>query len=283
LPELPEVETVRRRLAPALVGRTIEAAEILDARLTRPHDPREVASELVGEAVAEVARRGKYLLIRLASGATIVSHLRMTGNFVLGEPGDVVGVPFLRAWLALSGGGAVAYTDIRRFGTWDVLPDRPSEDAYLSTRVGPEPLSDAFTPAVLRAALARRSAPVKSVLLDQTVVAGVGNIYADEALHLARVHPRAEARRLSAAKVAVLAGAIRSVLELGIAAQGASIRDYRTPDGAYGSMQERFHAYGLTGEPCSRCATPIRRIVVGGRATHFCPRCQRLPRASARA
>lgn len=278
MPELPEVETVRRRLEPVLVGRTVVSAEILDPRLTRAADPSEIAAGLVGERFGEVARRGKYLLLRLAAGATLISHLRMTGGYLIGDPGELLSTPHLRARLVLDDGLGLAYTDIRRFGTWDIVSDRTAEAVYLEARVGPEPLSNAFTPLVLRTALARRAAPIKSLLLDQRVVAGIGNIYADEALHLARIHPRTEARRLSAARATALHDAVRAVLELGIAAQGATIRDYRSPDGASGSMQERFHAYGLTGEPCSRCGTPIRRIVVGGRATHFCPRCQRLPR-----
>lgn len=260
------------------MGRTVVAAEILDPRLTRAADPSEIAIGLVGERFAEVARRGKYLLLRFAADATLIGHLRMTGGFSIGDPEALRSAPHLRARLVLDDGVGLAYTDIRRFGTWDVVSDRAAEAAYLELRVGPEPLSNAFTPLVLGAALARRAAPIKSVLLDQRVVAGVGNIYADEALHLARIHPRTEARRLSPARATALHDAVRTVLEMGIAAQGATIRDYRTPDGASGSMQERFHAYGLTGEPCSRCGTPIRRIVVGGRATHFCPHCQRLPR-----
>ena len=189
---------------------------------------------------------------------------------------------FVRAELELDDGSLVAYTDIRRFGTWELLRDAANADEFVDARLGPEPFSDAFTPAFLYEALHRRSAPVKPVLLDQRVVAGLGNIYADEALWAAKIHPEVPASRLQRPAVERLHGAIRAALTAGIESQGASIRDYRMPDGSHGSAQERFAVYGRAGEPCPRCGTPIRRLVVGQRGTHICPTCQRLPRVRSR-
>jgi formamidopyrimidine-DNA glycosylase len=277
VPELPEVETVRVRLAPDLEGRTILRARVDDVRLVRPELPEVVAGALTGATIERVDRRGKYLLLRLASGETLAVHLRMTGNLLRRLAGDEP-PRFLRAELELDDGSLLAYTDVRRFGTWELLRDMAIADDYIAQRLGPEPFSDEFTPAFLYAALHRREAPVKSVLLDQRVVAGLGNIYADEALWAAKIHPELPASRLRRPDGERLHGAIRDALTAGIQAQGASIRDYRMPDGGHGSAQERFAVYGRTGLPCPRCGTPIRRLVVGQRGTHICPHCQRTPR-----
>jgi formamidopyrimidine-DNA glycosylase len=278
VPELPEVETVRRRLAPLLEGRTLSDVRVLDTRLVAPVLPAEVAARLEGATVERLDRRGKYLLVHLAGGDLLIAHLRMTGNF-LHVANGAPEPSHLRASARLDDGTTLLYTDIRRFGTW-VLLDPVDAEAHLAARLGPEPLGDAFGAAVLRQAFRGRRAPVKAVLLDQRVVAGVGNIYADEALFRARVHPLTPAAAVSGPAVARIAAAVREVLELGIEAQGATLRDFRTPTGGYGSMQERFLVYGRDGEPCVRCGATIVRTVVGGRGTHLCPRCQRRPRAA---
>ena len=272
MPELPEVETVRRALVPLLEGRTLARVEILDGRLTQPHDPAEVAAELTGETVARADRRGKYLLLRLASGRVLVVHLRMTGAFLAG-PAAAPGLPHLRALLHLDDGSRVAFTDVRRFGTWTLLEPRALQ-AYLAERLGPEPLGS-FSSAAFAVRLASRAAPVKAVLLDQKAIAGVGNIYADEALWRARIHPLAPASSLTAAQLASLHRAVRAALRAGIERQGATLRDYRTPDGGEGAMQDEFRVYGRNGEPCPRCGRAIAKTRVAGRGTHFCPRCQR--------
>ena len=276
MPELPEVETVRRRLEPLVGGRRIVDVRIDDPRLVRPELPAVVAARLAGASIDRVDRRGKYLLVRLGDGATLVVHLRMTGNLLHGV--DPATLAHVRAVLTFDDGSTVTYTDLRRFGTWQVLEDDDALSAHLAARLGVEPLGDGFDGRALRRAFAGRRAPVKAVLLDQRVVAGVGNIYADEALHLARVHPLLPADAVSAAAVGRIAAAVRHVLELGIASQGASIRDYRTPAGGFGSMQERFRVFDRTGEPCPECGTAIVKLRAAGRGTHVCPRCQRAPR-----
>jgi formamidopyrimidine-DNA glycosylase len=273
VPELPEVETVRRRIAPLVEGSTIAGAEIVDPRLTRPVSPSLVADALVGERIAAVERRGKYLLWRLGSGRTLVVHLRMTGSLLHFPAGDLPADAYRRATLALDTGAAVGYRDVRRFGTWELLDDghlRP----YLASRLGPEPLAPSFTSARLARIVAERRAPIKAVLLDQRRIAGIGNIYADEALWRARIHPRRPAGELDAAEVARLHRAVRAALRRGVELSGSTLRDYVTPDGEGGGMQHEFHVYGRLGEPCDRCGRPIERIVVGGRGTWFCPRCQ---------
>jgi len=275
VPELPEVETVRRRLAPVVEGATIERAEIVDARLTRPVEPGIVAERLVGDAVAHLERRGKYLLWRLESGRTLVVHLRMTGSFRHAVAGTLPDDAYRRATLGLGTGAEVAYRDVRRFGTWELL-DEGHLRPYLGARLGPEPLAPSFSAARLGALAAGRRAPVKSFLLDQRRIAGVGNIYADEALWRARIHPLRPAGELDAIEGARLHRAIRAALRRGVALQGSTLRDYVTPDGDGGGMQDEFHVYGRLGEPCDRCGRPIERIVVGGRGTWFCPRCQAL-------
>ena len=275
MPELPEVETVRRGLDPLLRGRTVEEADIMDGRLTAPEDPVVVGAELLGEAFTGVGRRGKYLLFGLDSGRTLVVHLRMTGWFHhRAEHGEAL--THVRAVLRLDDGASLVYADQRRFGTWRLVAPGALED-YLRPRAGPEPLSEEWTPRRFRGDLAGRRASVKALLLHQGVVAGVGNIYADEALWQARIHPLRPGGELTAAEVRRLHAAVVETLERGIAHQGASIRNYRRPDGEAGAMQERFNAYDRDGEPCPRCGTPIEKIRVAQRGTHLCPRCTRQP------
>ena len=272
MPELPEVETVRRVIAPVLEGARLERVDIRDARLVRPFDPVIVAGELVGERVAEVDRRGKYLIVRFDSGRSLLIHLRMTGSLRYAARGALVDDPHTRAVLGLDNGSDVAYRDVRRFGTWELL-ERGELAPYLEARLGPEPLG-ALSAADLRRRLEGRRAPLKSALLDQRTIAGLGNIYVDEALWHSRLHPLRVAGGLGHDDGARLHRAIRKVLRMGIERQGSTLRDYAQPDGAYGSMQHEFKAYGREGEPCDRCGTPLVRIVVGGRTTTFCPACQ---------
>ena len=269
MPELPEVESVRRAIAPALEGRTLVEVEIDDPRLTRPFDPLEVAAELRGERVTRVDRRGKYLIVRFDSGRTLLVHLRMTGS-LLHEP---AGATHVRACITLDDGTRIAYRDVRRFGTWLLL--EPGElDPYLATRLGEEPLLPAFTAKRLGESLAGRRAPLKAALLDQRTLAGLGNIYVDEALWYARLHPLREAGTLAPDELRRLHRAIRKALELGVARQGSTLSTYRLPDGSSGTMQREFRAYGRTGEPCDRCGTVLAKTRVGGRSTWYCPRCQ---------
>jgi len=273
VPELPEVESVRRQLEPALVGRRFERVVIDDGRLVRPNDPAEVAAELQGERVAAVERRGKYLVVRFESGRALLIHLRMTGN-LLHLPGrSLPDDPHRRALVALDDGSTVAYRDVRRFGTWLLL--EPGEvEPYLSAKVGDEPLDALFTAARLGERLAGRRTSLKAALLDQRTLAGMGNIYVDEALWRARLNPLRAAAGLDRVELRRLHGGIRAALEHGLARQGSTLRDYRLPDGSGGSMQDEFRVYGRGGEPCDRCGTPIARTKVAGRTTWFCPTCQ---------
>jgi len=273
VPELPEVETVRASLEPAVVGRRFQRVEIHDLRLTRPDDPLLVAAELVGERVAALERRGKYLLFRFESGRGLLVHLRMTGSF-RHAPGDgLPDDPYRRAVVRLDDGSDLAYRDVRRFGTWQLL-EADEVEPFLHARLGEEPFDPAFTARALAARLERRRAPVKAALLDQRTLAGMGNIYADEALWRARIHPLRPAGDLRPDEIRRLHRAVRFALEAGLARQGASIRDYVTPDGGAGAMQEEFKVYDRQGEPCKRCKTPIEKARVAGRGTWYCPHCQ---------
>jgi formamidopyrimidine-DNA glycosylase len=274
MPELPEVETVRARLEPKLVGRRLEHVEVYDARLTRPFDPAEVAAELQGERVAALDRRGKYLVVRFESGRVLLIHLRMTGQLLHTNGGPPpADDPHSRAVVRLDDGSDVIYRDVRRFGTW-LLVEPGELDPYLAVRVGGEPLAPAFTSKRLAEALAGRRAPVKAVLLDQRRLAGVGNIYADEALWRARIYPLKPAAELRDDEIRALHRGIRSALKAGIARQGATLSTYRTPDGGRGRMQYEFKVYGRADEPCDRCGTPIEKIRAAGRGTWYCPTCQ---------
>jgi formamidopyrimidine-DNA glycosylase len=273
MPELPEVETIRLALEPHVVGRTFGQVEISDPRLVRPFEPLAVAAELEGERVAALERRGKYLIVRFESGRALLIHLRMTGSLRHAARGTLDNDPYRRAVVNLDDGADVAYRDVRRFGTWHLL--EPGElDDYLGRRLGGEPLARTFTAKRLAERLANRRAPLKAALLDQRTVAGLGNIYVDEALWRAQLHPLREAGSLDAEELQRLTKAIRAALRAGLARQGASLRDYSTPDGRRGRAQERFRVYAREGEPCPRCGTPVDKIRVGGRGTWYCPTCQ---------
>jgi formamidopyrimidine-DNA glycosylase len=280
MPELPEVETIRRQLEPELVGRRIESVEVFDPRLTRPVSPREVERACAGRLIEAVERRGKYLLLRLDESRSLVMHLRMTGNLVIGEPR--ADVRYLRAVIRLEAGGSVLFTDARRFGTAVVLDDDDLEE-YMTPRAGIEPLSEGLTADEIGALAAGRRAPLKSFLLVQSGIAGIGNIYADEALWRAELHPLSPAGSTRPEHWERLRKGIVDTLEAGLANGGASIDDYRDARGEEGRMQDEFLVHTREGLPCLRCGTEIRRIVVGGRSTYFCPGCQKRLRRRRRA
>jgi formamidopyrimidine-DNA glycosylase len=295
MPELPEVETVRRQLEPELVGKRIESASVLDERLTRPEPPRSLERAVSGREVTAVARRGKYLLIGLQGGRTLAMHLRMTGNLLLRDPGgqgtadlmktEPLGGPRLyesppepdhvRARFRLDDGGELLFTDIRRFGQAVVLDEGDQLEDYFTARLGVEPLSVELTPERLLELAERRTAPLKSFLLTQSRVAGIGNIYADEALWRARLHPLSPAGSMKLEHAERLVEGIVGALEAGLDHGGASIDDYRDARGEMGSMQEEFLVHTREGEACRRDdGGVIQRIVVTGRSTYFCPVCQ---------
>ena len=273
MPELPEVESVRKQLEPALVGRRFDRVRIDDVRLVRPYEPAEVAAELEGERVAAVGRRGKYLVVEFETGRVLLIHLRMTGSLLHAPGGSLQDDPHRRAVVKLDDGSDVAYRDVRRFGTWLLLEPGEAEP-YLGERVGDEPLDTLFTAARLGERLASRRTSLKAALLDQRTLAGLGNIYVDEALWRAKLNPLRSAAGLDRAELRRLHGGIRAALEHGLARQGSTLRDYRLPDGTGGSMQNEFRVYGRRDEPCDRCGTPIARTQVAGRTTWFCPTCQ---------
>jgi formamidopyrimidine-DNA glycosylase len=275
MPELPEVETIRRQLAPHLDGRTIVGAQVLDPRWTRPEQPAAVEAELRGAVVERVSRAGKYLVWALSGERYLLMHLRMTGTLLF-DP--VAPPPHTRVIFELDDGHRLVYVDPRRFGTGHLVFGEAARDEYLTSRIGIEPLTAEFTVEHLRSLARDRTAPIKAFVLDQRRIAGVGNIYADEALFRAGIHPLRPAGRLTAAEWARLRDGIEEALSAGIEAKGASIDDFRHLDGARGSFQDRFLVHRRAGKPCPACGRPIRKIVVGGRGTYVCEHCQPRPR-----
>ena len=274
MPELPEVETIRRRLAPRVEGRWLAQFDVLDPRWTRPRPPAEVEAAVSGRCVRRLWRRGKYLVWELEGGRHLLWHLRMTGALLYDPPTEPA---HPRVRIELSDGHRVVYDDPRRFGTGELALGTAALQAFFAARLGVEPLDGAFTADGLRAAGQRSRAPIKALLLDQRRVAGVGNIYADEALFRAGIHPLRQARALTAAQWRALHAAIVASLRAGIAADGASIDDYRDPDGVRGSFQDEFLVHRRAGEPCLRCGEPVRKLVAAGRGTYACERCQVRP------
>jgi formamidopyrimidine-DNA glycosylase len=275
MPELPEVETIRRQLAPRLEGRTFDAVEIRDFRWTQPAPPELIAAELEGAHVERLGRLGKYMIWELDRDRHLLVHLRMTGSLLVdAEPES----PHTRARFELDDGHVLTYVDPRRFGTAHLMLSTAARDAYLRARLGAEPFTPEFTAQYLREQARGRTAPVKAFILDQRRIAGVGNIYADEALHRAGVHPLRPAGSLTPAQWRAVKDAIEVALAAGIDAKGASIDDFRHVDGARGSFQDRFLVHTRAGEPCVTCGSAIRKLVVGGRGTYVCEKCQPKPR-----
>ncbi|RYH01584.1 bifunctional DNA-formamidopyrimidine glycosylase/DNA-(apurinic or apyrimidinic site) lyase [Salipiger sp. IMCC34102] len=283
MPELPEVETVRRGLAPAMEGRRIARAEVNRPDLRWPF-PERMADRLTGARVERLRRRSKYILADLDSKETLLVHLGMSGRMLVSgaRVGDFhhdhpAPAKHDHVVLHMDHGARVTFNDARRFGAMDLMATGSEEDHWLIRDIGPEPLSNHFDESYLVARLKGRNTPIKAALLDQRIVAGLGNIYVCEVLHRAGIHPARKAGRISAARVARLVPLIREVLTEAIAAGGSSLRDYRQADGDLGYFQHEFAVYDREGAPCPRPACPgvIRRIVQSGRSSFFCPACQR--------
>lgn len=282
MPELPEVETVRRTLERSLLGECVIAIDSHWPK-TLVDDLPTTAERLFGACITAVDRRAKLLLLRFDSGDSLSIHLRMTGELLVleeGQPRDPARQKHLTAELRFASGRALLFYDVRKFGRWNVIP--AAEHHGVDARYGVEPLSDDFTVTWLTAALSARKRQMKPLLLDQLFIAGIGNIYADEALHRAGIHPLTRSDLVDATHAARLHEAIRDVLATAIEHRGTTLRNYRVGDGAPGENKERLHVYGRgAGAPCLTCGTPLERIVVGQRGTMFCPVCQPLVVAQA--
>ena len=283
MPELPEVETVRRGLTPVMEGGVIARAEVNRPDLRWPFPPG-MAERLTGARVLQLRRRSKYILADLDRGETLLIHLGMSGRMLIS--GDPLG-RFVHDHPApekhdhvvfhMENGARITFNDPRRFGAMDMMPTEGAENHALLAALGPEPLGNGFHPEYLVRALKGRNTTMKAALLDQKIVAGLGNIYVCEALWRAKIHPARKAGRVSAARIGALVPIIRDVLTDAIAAGGSSLRDYRQADGELGYFQHSFDAYGREGLPCRRegCGGVITRVVQSARSTFYCPRCQR--------
>jgi formamidopyrimidine-DNA glycosylase len=274
MPELPEVETVRMSLEPSVVGRTIVDLRVGAFKgVVGEEDADAVAARVRGRRIVALRRRGKYLIADLDDDTALLIHLRMTGSLVRLDH-DAQPQRFEHLAIALDDGTELRFADQRKFGR--VLHIPPSAIAALDARLGPEPLSPHFTSDALAHSLSRRSGRLKSVLLDQSLIAGLGNIYVDEALFRARIHPLRDADSLTLAEVRRLHHAIRAVLREGLTNRGTSFSSFRDGYGASGNNQHNLRVYGrgASGAPCPRCGGPLVRLTIGGRGSHVCPQCQ---------
>jgi formamidopyrimidine-DNA glycosylase len=281
VPELPEVETVRRDLEARVIGRKITSCFVSEnaPRLVQLITRESFCESLAGRTIVGLRRRGKYLIIDLDDERAWVIHRRMSGNILYRTP-DAPDDDYVRAIFCLDDGHELRWTDLRKFGTMWLVEDA----TMVMESLGPEPLEAEFTPEVLRARVGKRTAPIKSILLDQTVVAGIGNLYSDEALWYAKIHPLRPANKLKPDDWRRLHAGIVEALRLGIDARGSSLgstlRDHINVDGNPGENQKTVRAYSRDGEPCYNCGNLMRRIVVGGRSSVFCPKCQPAPRGT---
>ena len=285
MPELPEVETVRRGLAPAMEGRRIIRAETRRPDLRFPFPPN-FAGRVSGARLTTLGRRAKYLVGELSTGEALIMHLGMTGRFTVTEkaksrrPGDFEHDPGVdpahdHVVFKLEGGASVIFNDPRRFGSMDLWPLGELDLFPAFASLGPEPISNAFSAEYLLASFAGKKAPIKAALLDQRVVAGLGNIYVSEALFRAGVLPTRAAGSIGKPRIAAIAACVRQVIEEAILAGGSSISDFAATDGSLGYFQHRFQVYDREGEPCLACAKPVKRIVQAGRSSFYCGKCQR--------
>jgi len=275
MPELPEVETLRRQIEPALRGHVLAELRIADPRWSDPVAPSAMRAALEGRRVDEIGRRGKYLVWRLQDDAFLLMHLRMTGTLLLDPPAVA---PYERVRLRFDGAPDLAFCDPRRFGTGELAMGPDALDAFIAGRLGVEPLGPQFTTDALVALARGVRAPTKAFLLDQKRIAGVGNIYADEALFRAGIHPLRAAGRLTKKQLAALHAGVVAALTAGLAAGGATIDDFRHADGDRGAFQDEFLVHLRRGKPCVVCGREIVKFVAGGRGTYACERCQPRPR-----
>jgi formamidopyrimidine-DNA glycosylase len=275
VPELPEVETIRSRLAPLVEGRTLTALEILDPKWCSPLAPEALQDALVNRPVQRLGRRGKYLIWEATDEVYLLMHLRMTGTVLYDAPPDA---RYVRVRLTLDDRHVLSFCDPRRFGTGELVLGAPALDDFLDARLGVEPLSDDFTAEHLYAVTRNRRAPIKALLLDQRRIAGVGNIYANEALFRSAIHPLRPAGALNRKQVTALRDAVVASLQAGLNAGGASIDDFRHPDGVKGAFQNEFLVHGRAGEACEVCGGLLVKFVAAGRGTYACERCQKRPR-----
>jgi formamidopyrimidine-DNA glycosylase len=264
MPELPEVETIKNELTPYVIGRAVSGVSLLDERIVRS-PAEEFGSRLIGQKITGVGRRGKYLIFSLSSRQALVIHLKMTGSLWLKEPEK-----FVRAIIHLDDGGNIYFRDPRKFGVMWLTDDKES----VGGRLGPEALGEGFSAKMLAERLSKRTAPIKALLCDQGLVAGIGNMYADEALFLAKIHPMRAGGSLTAREVKRLYNSIQQVLRAGINEKGASTDTYFRPSGEKGTAHSHFRVAHRRGESCPICGTPLERIVVRNRGSYFCPRCQ---------
>ncbi len=275
MPELPEVETVRRGLSPVLLGATFTHVLVRRPNLRRPF-PDRLAERLTGRTVTALRRRAKYLLVDLNGGDALLIHLGMSGRMVISPARPNALDTHDHFVMETDRGPVVRFNDARRFGSVDWIKPGEERGHPLLRDIGPEPLEDGFSVAQFTQALAGRLAPIKAVLLDQRQVAGIGNIYACEALHQAAIHPARQAGDLTYAETSRLVGAVKAVLAAAIVAGGSTLRDHQQPNGELGYFQHRFQVYGRANEACSRCGTGsvIERLVQSGRSSFFCATCQ---------
>jgi len=266
MPELPEVETIRNELLPHVLGREITDVDLPWEGIVRQPSVDEFRARVIGQRITGLSRRGKYLFFHLGSGEILVMHMKMTGSLLV-DPNDT---RFTRAIFYLDNGKALHLCDPRKFGVIWLAGD----DSAVAEKLGPEPLEDDFTSEVLVQRLKNRTAPIKPVLIDQSIIAGIGNMYADEALFEAKIHPLKPAGKLSWEEIERLHGAIKRVLWAAISNKGASVRNYIRPGGDIGTAHFEFRVAHGIGKDCPNCGTPIKRIVVRNRGTYYCPVCQ---------
>jgi len=274
MPELPEVETVRKQLEPLLLGRKIIDVRVPDLRIIAPANLKDFRHSVIGQEISVVGRRGKYLLLHFQNSSVLVLHLRMTGRLTHTTDPGAIDQRHLRLVIGLADGNAVAFHDQRRFGTAFVL--RPAQSQEYWHRLGPEPLGRSFTAKSLAQILDARQRPIKPLLLDQHLIAGIGNIYADESLYRAGIHPLRSAASLDPEEIQSLTRAIKQTLRRAIKLEGSSIDTYRTASGEQGRFQETFKVHRRAGERCPGCGCVVEKIRVGGRGTYFCPSCQKI-------
>lgn len=267
MPELPEVETIKNELSPYVIGRTVSGVSFSWEGIVRQPSLEEFCARLIGQRITGVGRRGKYLILSLSSGQALIIHLKMTGSLWLKDPEK-----FVRAIIHLDDGSNIYFRDPRKFGIMWLVDDKDS----VASKLGPEVLEAGFTAKILAQRLKRRTAPIKALLCDQSLIAGIGNMYADEALFLAKIHPVRAGKSLTEKEVGRLHKAIRQVLRAGINDKGASTDTYFRPSGEPGTAHFQFRVAHRRGESCPVCGTPLQRIPVRNRGSYFCPKCQPL-------